>query len=87
MQVIDYNEQFLWSEHYNQRASWEQGIFGFGIYAGAISQKFRAWQLRGSPIPITDIVEYFTIDGEDIRWGRWYRIAGLYTHILLWFAP
>ena len=50
----------------------------------SVAQKFRAWQLRGAPIPITDLAEYFTLDGEDIRWGRWYRIGGLYTHILLW---
>jgi hypothetical protein len=27
-----------------------------------------------------------SLDGERLRWGRWYRIAGFYTSIFLWYA-
>jgi hypothetical protein len=39
-------------------------------------QKFHEWQFRRDPRTITELAEYFTFDGEDIRWYRWYRIAG-----------
>ena len=51
-----------------------------------MNQKFREWQFRGYPQIITELAEYFTLDAEDIRWQRWYRIAGWYAHIALWFA-
>ncbi|EZA60301.1 Dual oxidase maturation factor, partial [Ooceraea biroi] len=47
---------------------------------------FREGQRRGLPIPILWIAEYFVIDGEGIRYGRFYRTAGWYCHILLWTA-
>ena len=85
-QIINYNEQFLWSLPERQHGAWQQGRFGFGPYAGTIAQKFREWQYRGYPPVITELIEYLTLDAEDIRWGRWYRIAGWYSHILLWSA-
>ncbi|XP_018569884.1 dual oxidase maturation factor 1 [Anoplophora glabripennis] len=75
---IDYNERFEWT--------WDQGRFGFGPYAGHIQQQFRAAQLRGLPLPILWVVDYFVIDGEGFRFGRFYRTAGWYTHIVLWAA-
>ncbi|KAL3285370.1 hypothetical protein HHI36_019477 [Cryptolaemus montrouzieri] len=75
-EIINYNERFTWT--------WDQGRFGFGPYAGRLQQEFRAAQLRGVPTPILWIVDYFVIDGEGFRFGRFYRTAGWYCHILLW---
>lgn len=75
---VNYNERFSWE--------WQQGRQGFGPQAGHFNQEFREAQVRGTPLPILWIAEYFTFDGEGIRFGRNYRIAGWYTHILLWTA-
>lgn len=83
-QVINYNEQFLWSGEHGGNAPFHQGRFGFGPYAGAIAQQFHEKQFQGYPQVICELAQYFTLDGEDIRWGRWYRIAGWYSHITLW---
>ncbi|ODN03668.1 Dual oxidase maturation factor 1 [Orchesella cincta] len=77
-ETIDYNEHFSWE--------WAQGRFGFGKYAGRFSREFRAAVIRGVPLPILQTAEYFTFDGEGIRFGRHYRLAGWYTHLILWFA-
>ncbi|XP_064116982.1 dual oxidase maturation factor 1-like [Macrobrachium nipponense] len=77
-EVINYNERFTWV--------WAQGRPGFGPYAGHIQRDFRAAQQRGSPYPILWVAEYFTFDGEGIRFGRHYRTAGWYSHIVLWAA-
>ncbi|KAK3090918.1 hypothetical protein FSP39_015718 [Pinctada imbricata] len=77
-ETIFYNENFDWR--------WEQGRFGFGIFAGRFNQEYRAAQFRGLPFPILWIAEYFTFDGEGIRWGRHYRQAGWYAHIMMWLA-
>ncbi len=58
----------------------------FYISAGEFNQEYRAAQMKGLPYPILWIAEYFTIDGEGIRWGRHYLQAGFYTHILLWWV-
>ena len=77
---IDYNEHYGWA------SPWAQGRLGFGVFSGEISQEFRASQFRGAPYPILWIAEYFTLDGEQIRWGRKFRLAGWYTHILMFLA-
>ncbi|KAF4519169.1 hypothetical protein B566_EDAN008232 [Ephemera danica] len=63
---------------YNEQFSWtwDQGRFGFGPFA----------QRKGLPLPILWIVDYFTLDGEGFRFGRFYRTAGWYTHIAMWSA-
>lgn len=76
VETINYNERFNWA--------WRQGRIGFGPYAGRISREFRAAQYRGIPLPILWVAEYFTLDGELIRWGRSYRTAGWYTNEVLW---
>ncbi|WP_411024996.1 hypothetical protein, partial [Salmonella sp. s54836] len=63
-----------------------QGQLGFGVQAGQIGRDFRAAQLRGTPYPILWILEYFTLDGEQIRWGRKYRTGGWYVHIIMWLC-
>ena len=75
---IDYNERFEWT--------WDQGRFGFGPFAGHLQQEFRAAQYRGLPTPILWVVDYFVIDGEGFRFGRFYRTAGWYCHVALWCA-
>ncbi|KAG5886749.1 hypothetical protein JTB14_019446 [Gonioctena quinquepunctata] len=77
-EIIDYNERFEWT--------WDQGRFGFGPQAGLLQRQFRAAQYRGLPLPILWIVDYFVIDGEGQRYGRFYRTAGWYTHIVMWTA-
>ena len=77
-EVINYNEQFFWAD------PWRQGRFGFGRYAGRFAQTFRADEFRGTPYPILWVAEYFTFDGEGLRWGRKFRQAGWYTHIFMW---
>jgi len=57
-----------------------------GKLAGLLQKTFRKGQRRGLPFPILWIAEYFVIDGEGIRFGRFYRTAGWYCHILLWLV-
>lgn len=82
--IVQLNETINYNEHFDWR--WEQGRFGFGIFAGRFNQQYRAAQFRGLPLPILWIAEYFTFDGEGIRWGRHYRQAGWYSHIMMWLA-
>ncbi|RUS75527.1 hypothetical protein EGW08_016717 [Elysia chlorotica] len=77
-ETINYNEHFSWNS--------PQGRLGFGPYAGLFNQEYRAAQLKGLPLPILWVAEYFTLDGEGIRWGRIYRQAGFYAHIMLWLS-
>nr|CAD7588576.1 unnamed protein product [Timema genevievae] len=74
-ETINYNERFWWT--------WDQGRFGFGPYAGTLQQSFRQAQRRGLPLPILWVADYFTWDGEGLRFGRYYRTAGWFTHIAL----
>ena len=60
-------------------------VFMFSL-AGRFNQEYREAQFRGLPLPILWIAEYFTFDGEGIRWGRHYRQAGWYSHILMWLV-
>jgi hypothetical protein len=54
------------------------------LTAGVLQQSFRQAQNRGLPLPILWVVDYFTIDGEGLRYGRHYRTAGWYAHIAMW---
>ncbi|WAR02078.1 DOXA1-like protein [Mya arenaria] len=64
------------------------GLKGVNITlkANALNQEYRAAQFRGLPLPILWVAEYFTIDGEDLRWGRFFREAGLYSFITIWIS-
>ncbi|KAL7640068.1 UNVERIFIED_CONTAM: hypothetical protein RMT77_009482 [Armadillidium vulgare] len=75
---INYNERFHWT--------WDQGRAGFGPFAGQIQREYREAQMKGVPYPILWIAEYFTFDGEGLRFGRYYRHAGWYAHICMWCA-
>nr|XP_045624737.1 dual oxidase maturation factor 1-like [Procambarus clarkii]XP_045624738.1 dual oxidase maturation factor 1-like [Procambarus clarkii] len=77
-ETINYNERFSWE--------WGQGRAGFGPFAGEIQRSFRAAQFKGTPLPILWVAEYFTFDGEGIRFGRYYRTSGWYAHICIWTA-
>lgn len=77
-EYIDYNEHFSWG--------WQQFRIGFGIYSNQLNREFRDAQWRGMPYPILWVAEYFTLDGEQIRWGRGFRQAGFYTNMMLWTA-
>ncbi|CAH1252736.1 DUOXA1 [Branchiostoma lanceolatum] len=81
-ETIDYNERFWWGGE----RQWTQGRNFFGPFAGLVNREFREAQFKGLPYPILWIAEYFTLDGESIRWGRSYRLSGFYTHIMLWTA-
>lgn len=80
-ETIDYNERLSWDNH-----GWVQGRAGFGPTAGRFNQEFREHQRKGSPYPIIWVAEYFTPDGEGLRWGRFYRNAGYFAHIMVWAA-
>lgn len=75
---IDYNERFTWT--------WAQGNAGFGPNAGTFQREFRRAQETGLPLPILWAAEYFTIDGEGVRFGRHYRYSGWFAHICVWTA-
>lgn len=77
-EIINYNERF----HFYGG----QGRGGFGRFSGRINREFREAQWSGKPYPVLWIAEYFTLDGEDIRWGRSYRLAGYYAYIMVWLA-
>ena len=77
---INYNERFSWSD------PWQQGRLDFGIYGGRFNQEYRAAKYRGMPYPILLVAEPFTLDGEQIRWYRKFRVAGWFTHIFLWYV-
>jgi len=77
-QTINYNEEFSWE--------FSQGLTGHGIYAIRIAQEVRKGQHRGLPYPILRVAEWFTWDGETTFYGRYYRTAGWFGHILLWIA-
>jgi hypothetical protein len=80
-ETINYNERISWDND-----GWTVGRGGFGPYAGRFNQEFREHQRKGSPYPILWAAEYFTLDGEGVRWGRHYLQAGYYAHIMLWTA-
>lgn len=77
-ETIDYNEIFSWE--------WQQGILGHGPYGGRISREVHEATARGVPYPILWVAEWFTLEGEYIHWGRYYRTSGWYVHILMWLA-
>ncbi|XP_054159680.1 dual oxidase maturation factor 1-like [Oppia nitens] len=77
-EIINYNEHYSWE--------WDQGRPGFGSQAGRFHREYRESQYRGVPHPIQWVAEYFTFDGEGVRWGRHYRLSGWYTHILMWLS-
>lgn len=80
-ETINYNERFSWNNE-----GFHLGRAGFGPFAGLFNREFRAGQRKGLPYPILWVAEYFTIDGEGIRWGRHYLQAGYYAHIMVWLA-
>lgn len=80
-ETIDYNERLGWDNN-----GWVQGAAGFGPRAGKFNREFRDHQRRGTPYPILWVAEYFTPDGEGLRWGRFYRNAGYFAHIMVWTA-
>ena len=78
-EIIQYEEDYDWANPFQG-----QGRIGFGRFSNKLNREFRASQFRGTPYPILWVAEYFTLDGEQIRWGRKFRVAGWYTHIFLW---
>jgi len=74
--------------HYNERFSWgpsfRQGRQDFGMYGGQFRQQYRQGQYRGIPYPILWVAEKFLFDGDQFIWYRRFRLAGWYTHMLLW---
>jgi len=75
---IYYNEEFSWE--------WQQGNLGQGPYASVYTNSYIAATQRGIPTPIREVANWFIIEGDYIHWGRFYRVAGFYTHILMWIA-
>ncbi len=70
----------------NLFAAWGVNFY-YGLFvflASQINNEYYSALEKGVPYPILLVAEYFTMDGESIRWGRGYRLAGFYTHALLW---
>ncbi|KAL3097769.1 hypothetical protein niasHS_000504 [Heterodera schachtii] len=44
------------------------------------------WLEKGLPYPILQVVEYLSVDRTGFLWGKQYRLAGYYTHAVLWLA-
>ncbi|CAG0881731.1 unnamed protein product [Cyprideis torosa] len=61
---------------FNERFHW--------IKPDDIRQEYQNALIKGLPYPILTVAEYFTIDAEGFNWGRHYRHAGYFAHILLW---
>ncbi len=41
---------------------------------------------RGTPLAILWAAEWWLMDGEFIRWGRYYRMGGYYAFAVAWYA-
>lgn len=41
---------------------------------------------RGLPYPILTVVEYLSQDEAGFSWSRQYRLAGYYSHVILWLS-
>jgi len=78
------NEKINYVESFNWAPQWKQGRLDFGEFGGQLRQRYRKAQYRGMPYPILWVAEHFLLDGEQFRWYRKFRVAGWYTHILLW---
>jgi len=76
--TIDFNEEFSWE--------WQQGNTGFGIYGSRFTREYFHATEKGVPLPILQVAEWFTLEGEYIHWARYFRYAGWYCQILLWIA-
>mmetsp|Transcript_3884 Transcript_3884/g.13770 ORF Transcript_3884/g.13770 Transcript_3884/m.13770 type:complete len:540 (-) Transcript_3884:132-1751(-) len=84
---IWYNEEFHWEWFEGRRNLAQRPVQeGFRSKIGRLRAEYRAAQLRGVPLPIQWIVELFIFDGDGIRFGRYFRVAGYYTTIFLWFG-
>ncbi|CAK9304086.1 unnamed protein product [Gordionus sp. m RMFG-2023] len=76
---IHYNEAFRWE--------WEQGVQNYhSPISGKFIGQYNEARIRGTPTPILWVAQYFLMDAEKIRWGRHYRLAGYYSHILIWLS-
>lgn len=53
--------------------------------AGPFQRQFRDGQRAGFPRPVLKVADVFAHDGEGIRYGRMYRIAGWHTHSIIWY--
>lgn len=86
--TINYNERFWWGgeDVLLPLVTWGQGKEGYLGNGGQIFQEFKKNLERGVPWPILWVAEWFLMDGEYIRWGRYYRTAGYYTFQISWTA-
>jgi hypothetical protein len=85
-QLIYWNERYSWQDSQGETGGWNHGRFGFGPYSNLMSQQFRAGQYRGTPYPVLEVLEWFSLDGEDLRWNRWYLNGSYYCYVFLWLA-
>jgi dual oxidase maturation factor 1 len=61
---------------FNERFHW--------TYPKQMEREYNAALQKGLPYPILTVAEYFALDAEGFCWGRMYRQAGYYAHIMLW---
>jgi len=70
--TIDYNEQFTWAYPY-----WSHKTLIYSYEKGLT---------EGIPLSMIDVLQNLLEDGERYRFGRYYRVAGYYGFIFLWWA-
>eukprot|EP00049_Salpingoeca_infusionum_P008991 m.149007 g.149007 ORF g.149007 m.149007 type:complete len:535 (-) comp14201_c0_seq1:161-1765(-) len=85
-QTVYWNERYTWNQRVGEVGAWNHGRFGFGPFSNLMGQQFRNGQFRGTPFPILEVLEYFTLDGENLRWNRWYLNGSYYCYVFLWLS-
>ncbi|XP_013417647.1 dual oxidase maturation factor 1 [Lingula anatina] len=68
--------------NYNERIF----LYTGGKAESALKPTFKDFLKKGMPLPIISIAEYLALDGGGLRKGRYVRLAGYFTRIMLWAA-
>ncbi|KAF0300969.1 Dual oxidase maturation factor 1 [Amphibalanus amphitrite] len=63
---------------FNERFQW--------IQPQQMRNEYRAALVKGLPYPILTVAEYLSTNSEGFLWGQKLRVAGYYTHIIIWTA-
>jgi len=63
---------------FNERFHWARPL--------QMRSAYRAALVKGLPYPILTVAEYLSTNSEGFLWGQKLRVAGYYTHIVVWTA-
>ncbi|XP_015782301.1 dual oxidase maturation factor 1 [Tetranychus urticae] len=81
-----FNEPLVYNEHFSWNWASLKHKPKLLEETGHLKYQYGQSASKGLPIPILWVLDYFTIDGEDYRFTRFYQHAGWYCHTLLWFS-